>query len=222
MQQTKILTSGEGGAAITDDACLYDRMEQLRSDGRRFSTSPSIGALELEDVGEVQGQNYSLSEFQAAILLSGLSHLDEENKSRAHFVEALLPMLEEVGVTGLPHQEQVTTNTYYRLVLRIDRQQFGGTSIRTIARAMSAELGVQLSPFGQPLNNHRLYNPLSSPRVSLDRDNRMKLNPKRFRLPVAESVCLDLHSTRQSEFDLLRISSLCPVDCRKEFLHERP
>jgi dTDP-4-amino-4,6-dideoxygalactose transaminase len=191
MQQTKVLTSGEGGAALTDDPGLYDRMEQLRSDGRRFSTSPSIGALELEDVGEVQGQNHSLSEFQAAILLSGLSHLDEENKSRAHFVEALLPMLEEFGVTGLPHQEQVTSNTYYRLVLRIDRQQFGGTSIRAIARAMSAELGVQLTPFGQPLNNHRLYNPLSSPRVSLDRDDRMKLNPKRFRLPVAESVCLD-------------------------------
>ena len=188
MQQTKVLTSGEGGAALTDDADLSDRMEQLRSDGRRFTANPTIGLLELEDVGGVLGQNHSLSDFQAAILLSRLNHLDNENACRGRFVDTLLQWLPAIdGVRCLPLQEEVTSYTYYRLVVELDSEQFSGNNIRTIAKALSAELGVHVSPIPAPLNNHCLYNPSTSPQIK--QTPSALLDPRRFNLPVAESVC---------------------------------
>lgn len=70
MQQTKVLTSGEGGATLTDDPQLYDLLQQLRADGRRYVQGELIdGHMELEEVGAVVGSNRCLSEFHAAILL---------------------------------------------------------------------------------------------------------------------------------------------------------
>lgn len=39
------------------DRALYERLEQLRADGRIFVGKPQQGSLELEEVGLVQGQN---------------------------------------------------------------------------------------------------------------------------------------------------------------------
>src|SRR5262249_33720522 len=70
MQQSKVLTCGEGGAAITRRQDLHERMEQLRADSRMYSTAtPRDGRLELMEVGQVQGRNLALSEFQCALLL---------------------------------------------------------------------------------------------------------------------------------------------------------
>jgi dTDP-4-amino-4,6-dideoxygalactose transaminase len=191
MQQTKVLTSGEGGAAITDDVALYDRMEQLRSDGRRFTAKPRIGFLELEDCGQVMGQNHCLSEFQAAILYDRLGHVDSENERRAESAGALLQLLQAVeGVYGLPAQEKATCHTYYRFVVRIDQESFCGCSAGIIARALSMELGIHVSQVGEALNHHCLYRPLTSPRAVRSDEERTKLDPSRFSLPVAESVHL--------------------------------
>ena len=81
MQQSKVLTSGEGGACITNDFDLYKRMQQFRADGRCYkNTNLTYGQMELEEVGLVQGRNYCMSEFHAAVLLDRLKHLDKENK----------------------------------------------------------------------------------------------------------------------------------------------
>lgn len=196
MQQSKVLTSGEGGAAITDDPELYARMEQLRSDGRLFGTTPRRGRLELLEVGDVQGQNMCLSEFQAAVLLDRLAHLDAENELRAEraaYLERLLGAVE--GVRLLPRNQHATSYTYYNLLLEIDTARFADNSIDAIGRALGEELNVLAHPIYQPLNTHPLYNPLSSPRAPRDPALRAALTPARFDLPQAERArrrCLTL------------------------------
>lgn len=84
MQQGKVLTCGEGGAVVTSDSHLNRLMEQLRNDGRCYSSEvPEVGHMHLQETGEVIGANRAMSEFQAAVLLDGLERLDEENRLRA-------------------------------------------------------------------------------------------------------------------------------------------
>lgn len=186
LQQSKVLTCGEGGAAITDDKELYLRMEQLRSDGRLFTDSPKIGRLELYEVGEIQGHNLSMSEFHAAIVFDRLKHLNRENKLREKNADYLRKLLSQIkGLKMLTRYPQVTELTYYNFAVKVDLKEFGGNSIDAISNALMEELKVLVHPIYQPMNNHILYNPLRSPRAPKSPEKRKLLDPKRFKLPMA-------------------------------------
>jgi dTDP-4-amino-4,6-dideoxygalactose transaminase len=187
MQQSKLLTSGEGGAAITGDGDLYDRLEQLRCDGRRFASEPAVGRLELVEVATVQGRNLCLSELQAAVLLDGLGRLREENELRADRARQLRSLLADVeGVAMLPEDPRVTTRTYYNLVLRFDPEAFAGCEVDAIARALAAELGTMVNPVYVPLNRHRLLCPTRIARGDRSDAETARLDTARFSLPNAE------------------------------------
>lgn len=188
MQQSKVLTSGEGGAVVTSDRKLYERLEQLRADGRMFSSKPMRGSLELEEVGLVQGHNFCLSEFQAAVLLDRLAHLDEQNVRRGQFAHALRHKLGSEDIARLPPEDARSEPAYYNLVLKLDMEKFGGNSVDAVARAMTAELGIQVSPVYRPTSRHPLYRPLLSPRYRDDPARAEALNPSRFALPNAEAA----------------------------------
>src|SRR5690606_12539023 len=95
MQESKVLTSGEGGACITDDSALAGLMEQYRADGRVFVDNPGLGEPNLAERGDVQGRNLCLSEIQSALLLGRLRHLDEENEQRRAMAARLDELLAE-------------------------------------------------------------------------------------------------------------------------------
>ncbi len=190
MQQSKVLTSGEGGACITRDPQLYERMEQLRSDGRMFSSATArMGRLELVEVGAVQGRNLCMSEFQAAVLLDRLQHLDEENAHRAARAETLGRLLDGMsGVSLLSTPADVTSRTYYNLVIRIDPDHFAGQSVDTVARALAEELGTPVNPVYRPMNRHPLYQPSKAPRGDLSEQEWRRRDCTRFATPTADRV----------------------------------
>lgn len=191
MQHSKVLTCGEGGAAITADERLYDLMQQLRADGRRYSRGPvRPGEMELEEAGDIQGRNRCLSELQAAVLLDRLTVLEEENRLRERNGELLGRLLEELGVARLlVRPPQLTARTYYHFCVRLSRDAFPDESSQAVARALTAELGVLAEPVDPPLNRNVLYNPLRSPRTALP--DREQLDPGRFHLPEAERAHLE-------------------------------
>lgn len=197
MQQSKVLTSGEGGACITKSIVLFERMEQLRSDGRMFSQRcPRTGRLELAEVGGVQGRNLCMSEFQAALLLDRLAHLDAENAHRAARAATLGALMDGMpGVTMLSTFPEVTARTYYNLVLRIDLDHFAGHTIDIIALALAEELNTGIYPVYNPMNRHPLYQPLKAPRGGLSDQEWQRRDSARFATPTAERVrgsCLTL------------------------------
>jgi dTDP-4-amino-4,6-dideoxygalactose transaminase len=197
MQQTKVLTSGEGGAAITDDRGVYNLMQQVRADGRMYTKEePAVGHMELEEAGDIQGRNMCLSEFQAAILLDRLGHLDKENQKRERNARVLSTILAEFGnIRPLFRHPQVDLLTHYCYCLRLDLELFGEAKIEQISRALTAELGVLAEPVDMPLNANALYNPIRSPRTPTDLTTRRALDPTRFPLPEAQrarETCLRL------------------------------
>ncbi|MEZ0506775.1 DegT/DnrJ/EryC1/StrS family aminotransferase [Pseudomonas sp. Env-44] len=193
MQQAKVLTSGEGGAVVTSDPVLAEKLEQLRADGRLFSGTPVESRLELVERGAVQGQNFCLTEFQSAILLDRLQHLDQQNTQREACAETLRALFEgeEDFITFLRRDPRNTRCTYYNLVMKVGLEKyFPGCTIDALALAMTQALNVQVSPLYQPMNSFRLYNPLSSPRIK-NFSNRLDFEPARYPLPQAESARLD-------------------------------
>lgn len=187
-QQTKLLTAGEGGATLTSDATLFDRMEQLRADGRRYVDEPRLGHLDLEEIGTVQGRNYCMTEFQAALLLEGLTRLDDENdlrRANAEQLDVLLRDVEGIRIQGCP--DGLDERTYYHLCLRIDPAAFADRPVDYVAAALSAELDLgAVEPVDDPMNANRLYDPLRSPRTRPE--ERRLLDPSRFELPAARDA----------------------------------
>ena len=69
MQQGKTLSSGEGGAVITTDKSIYSKLYQLKTDSRDIvedKTTLRYGDMEVYEKGEIQGNNFCLSNFIVA------------------------------------------------------------------------------------------------------------------------------------------------------------
>ena len=196
MQQTKVLTSGEGGAVITSDPALYDRLQQLRADGRRYTECHAEGGAGLEPVGDIQGHNYCLSEFQAAVLLDRLPALTTENERRLQNALCLTERLLCLeGVRPLHEVEANFQPTFYRYCIFFDRQAWSGIPIELTAAALSAELGVLSQPIYDPLNKNPLFDLRRSPRTPSNKDFASAYDPLRFSLPAASAArreCLGL------------------------------
>lgn len=189
MQQTKILTSGEGGATITKSPKLFAILEQLRADGRRVTANSRIGCLELEEVGAIQGYNHSLSEFHSAILLDRLDHLDSENATRSRNVRVLEQILGDSNLAHLPERDpRVTKDSIYRICLRLGPPLLENASAQRIAQILTAELGIDASPIYRPLESCTLYRPQLCRRLTPELRYSLKYDPESHDLPGAQEA----------------------------------
>jgi L-glutamine:scyllo-inosose aminotransferase/L-glutamine:2-deoxy-scyllo-inosose/3-amino-2,3-dideoxy-scyllo-inosose aminotransferase len=189
MQQSKLLTSGEGGAVITSSPSLYNELQQLRADGRQYARDVEIGELEIVEVGRVQGRNYCLSEIHSALLWEQLSRLDCLNARRQSAAEHLDLLLAQIdGVTCFPPRPDVDLQTYYSYCVRLDRKNFGSLEIGLLARALSAEIGCRIKPIYRALPDSPIYNPLAASWFPFSDETRARLAPNQFDLPVARQA----------------------------------
>lgn len=99
----KIVTTGEGGMALTNDEGLAWRMALLRSHGITRESGHMVGRTEgawyYEQID--LGFNYRLTDFQAALGLSQLGHLDDLVRERNRLAERY-----KASLTGLPVEWQ--------------------------------------------------------------------------------------------------------------------
>ena len=190
MQESKVLTCGEGGAVITNDESLYRRLNQLRADGRSYTTlPPQWGRPELEAIGEIQGHNYCLSELHAAILVDRLPHLASELAWRETTARQLAALLQGIdGVMVAPRPQAASLISYWRFCARLDVAEFGGSSLEFICDALSAALRVSVKPVDPPIPDSPLYRPLRSALAKDSKAMRQRLDVARFDLPYARSA----------------------------------
>jgi dTDP-4-amino-4,6-dideoxygalactose transaminase len=149
MQQSKVFTSaGEGGLATTNDDALAARLRQVRGHGKaqddqspadpsRFVKSYRVTAL---------GNNYRLSEMQAAFARAQLSKLDDLSARRRDAYRALRRGLSDIE--GLEFQAQQPgaelAYSYYPVIFP---QETFAVSVEQLYTAIYAE-GVETMPMG--------------------------------------------------------------------------
>lgn len=191
LQQTKLLTSGEGGVAVTDDEALFRAMQEYRADGRQYWDEPDPWSFkELTPIGTVMGRNLCLSEFHAALVHARLPRLDEENAYRRANADKLRESLSRVEGIRWRQSDAFEAEgaTFYKMPLTIDMAAFPGLQIRHVARALSAELNLAIEPLDAPLNNNTLYKPHLSPQTACLPIARHLYDPRRFSLPNATAA----------------------------------
>ena len=191
MQQSKVFTAGEGGAVTTDDDALYDRLQQLRADSRRYPREPRVGSF-LDWIGEVQGTNHCMSELQAAVLLSLLDGLESNTAHRAGNARYLDENLARLGLEPIAHHPQLTRQCVYEYAIRCPPELTRGADRDRVCDALRHELGFPVYRPDPPLHRNRLYCPWTKRRHHLDDDYRARLAVDRLSFPEAERLHREL------------------------------
>lgn len=119
----KIITSGEGGMAVTNDDKLADRMRRLRAHG--ISSDETLMHPRPEDeIWNYQqielGFNYRMTDVHAALGLSQMERLDEFVERRREIAAVYDLKLKTLPIT-LPNQELGSYSSYHLYPVRICR-----------------------------------------------------------------------------------------------------
>ncbi|OPZ26139.1 MAG: L-glutamine:2-deoxy-scyllo-inosose aminotransferase [Lentisphaerae bacterium ADurb.BinA184] len=143
-QQSKVLTSGEGGAVITSDPEVYRAVFALKQVGWGPTPEAAAGddwaAPALEPANRY-GHNYRITEMQCALLRGGLSRLEEQTRVRDENAQYLAERLRRIGgpLRGARRDPRIERQAYYALTLYYDAAQAGGLPRKGYAGALCAE-----------------------------------------------------------------------------------
>lgn len=169
----KTLTTGEGGALVTDDPILAERFRVLRSHGMQ----PIEDGVTFAEAA----LNFRLTDFQSALGMSQLPHLPEWIESRrqlvARYLHALAP-LEQKGYLRLPASVDGQSWQTFMVVLDIRFAR------RSIILAMGRQ-GIETNMGAQCIGDtqaHRSYRSTSGESVA------HRLAKQGLALPLCETM----------------------------------
>jgi UDP-4-amino-4,6-dideoxy-N-acetyl-beta-L-altrosamine transaminase len=140
----KIITTGEGGLATTNDPMLAQRMAELRSHGivreaQRFDR-PAVGPWVYEQ--QQLGFNYRITDLQAALGISQLHRLDDIVAERNRQLRRYRELLAELPVQLLQVPEGVLSSVHLAVIrlMHASAEQHRGV----FEGLRAAGIGVQL------------------------------------------------------------------------------
>jgi len=116
----KVLTTGEGGAIVTDSKEIYEKIKLIRSHGRTNSLANFDNVAESEYVA--LGYNWRMSSITAALGISQLAKLDkliQKRKSNANFISSELSKIDEIK---LPSHSSGHEHIYQMYTIRLKNE----------------------------------------------------------------------------------------------------
>lgn len=141
----KIITTGEGGMALTNSALLADKMSLLRSHGitreRHQMTRDSDGPWYYQQID--LGFNYRMTELQAALGISQLRRLDAYVRKRNELAERYNKHLTNLPIS-LPETHTASYSARHLYVIRLHLQELKLTHLEIFDSLREAEIGVNL------------------------------------------------------------------------------
>ena len=141
-QASKNLTSGEGGAVITNDEAFANQVYNFHTPG-----APRPGA------SWGRAANYRLTEFQAALLLSQYARFNQQQDVRNANALHLSSMLRKIpGITPAKLNGANSRSGWHLYMLRYDSRQFAGLTRAKFLKALADE-GVAAGGGYGTLNN---------------------------------------------------------------------
>ena len=130
----KIVTTGEGGAVMTNDAAVADAVAAVRNHGWRSLAPPDMPA---------PGLNYRLSDILCAVGLPQIRRLDELLAARTRIAEGYAVRLRELPVL-LPGADDGDVHGWQAFVIQVDDRDQILTELR--AQGIEAQIGTYALP----------------------------------------------------------------------------
>jgi dTDP-4-amino-4,6-dideoxygalactose transaminase len=146
-QVTKNLSSGEGGAILTNDGDVVERCYAFHNNNRaRAATGYAFAYL------GGRGANLRMTEFQGNLLLAQMTRLEQQSRTREQNAQYLTGLLKEIpGIVPARMYEGATRNAYHLYMFRYKSEAFGGMPRAKFLHALEAE-GIPCSGGYGPLN----------------------------------------------------------------------
>lgn len=146
-QSSKNITSGEGGIVITNDENLAKRCWSYHNSGRRIDGAwyehPFLG------------NNFRMTEFQAAILLAQLNRAETQLKKRELNAKYLTQQLEKIkGIKPLKRDKRVNVHSYHLFIIKFEEENFDNISRDQFVRALNYE-GIPAARGYVPLHHEK-------------------------------------------------------------------
>ncbi|WP_258807277.1 UDP-4-amino-4,6-dideoxy-N-acetyl-beta-L-altrosamine transaminase [Pseudidiomarina sp. CB1] len=152
----KIITTAEGGMALTNSKVLAEKMNLLRSHGitrdQDKMTHESDGPWYYQQVD--LGFNYRMTELQAALGLSQLERLDEYVSKRHELAKIYDELLNSLPVT-IPFQHSDSYSGLHLYVIRLHREQINRSHQEVFESLREKGIGVNLHYI--PVHTHPYY-----------------------------------------------------------------
>ena len=141
----KIITTGEGGMAVTQDELLANTMARLRSHG--ITRDPALMTQEPDGDWYYQQQelgfNYRMTDLQAALGVSQMQRLSQFIEQRRTLAERYFSLLSSLPVT-LPHQAEWSASAWHLYILRIKPDLIEKSQKQVFKELRESGIGVNL------------------------------------------------------------------------------
>ncbi|WP_417536677.1 UDP-4-amino-4,6-dideoxy-N-acetyl-beta-L-altrosamine transaminase [Methylophaga sp.] len=141
----KIITTGEGGMALTNEAALARKMELQRSHG--ITRDPELMTHEPEGPWYYQqidiGFNYRMTEINAALGCSQMARLDQYVARRHVLAKRYDRALSDLPVR-LPWQAPDSYSAYHLYVIRLQSDQCSVSHLEVFTELRNSGVGVNL------------------------------------------------------------------------------
>jgi perosamine synthetase len=184
-QASKNLNSGEGGAILFNDEDARERAYAFHNNGS------GLRAIGSNFQYASTGANLRLTEFQAGILLSQMTRLEQQSRARSENGKYLTSMLKEIpGISPAKEYPGQTNNAYHLYMFRFDSKAFAGMPREKFLKALSAE-GIPASGGYSPLNRQPFLTTAISSRgyKRLFSEKRLKQWVEQNQCPANDRLC---------------------------------
>jgi perosamine synthetase len=205
----KTIHTGEGGVVVTNDPRLADRVALIRNHGEVVVKDKGV-----EDIVNLVGFNYRMTEVEAAIGVEQLKKLPSLHPPRVRCAEFLNERLKKFPGLKTPVVREGVVHGYYRYALRLD-ESVAGISRDRLVDALNAEGIPMVKGYTEPL----YLEPMYQRRIAFGADGfpwswpgwKGKVNYELGSCPVVERLyykelmCTDVCHANIHESDLLDV-----------------
>jgi perosamine synthetase len=134
-QMSKNLCSGEGGAVLTDDGELIEKLYAFHNNCRPKTVS-SYNFTYMS----TRAANFRMTEFQGALLQAQMTRLEQNAKTRDANAKYLTGLLKDIpGLAPAKMYDGCTRNAWHLFMCRYKPKEFAGLSRDKFLKALGAE-----------------------------------------------------------------------------------
>ncbi len=167
----KVITTGEGGAVVTNDQKIYEKLKLIRSHGRLEGNENYFHSTRSFDY-VMLGYNWRIATFIAALGITQLNKLEKAIELRRKVAEKYTEAIRrELGDIIKPFTEPPGTRGVYQMyTIRVLE---GGKELRDKIREHLREKGITTKIYFEPVHLYTIYRRLGHREGELPRTERI-------------------------------------------------